>query len=84
MSEHVELNAMLAMEILRHQKDHYGNHAEWAYDMATDALKKQMAKAPTRKADEIDERCPDCGCCVSDNYCPECGQAILWVNISCD
>ena len=48
------------------------------YDMAINALEKQIAKKPVGLKKNI---CPNCSWIVvykCDSYCPRCGQRILW------
>lgn len=57
---------------------------ETAYNMATFALKKQIATKPTRKERVLNDdwECPCCGNLVDyfeDFYvCGTCGQSLLW------
>ena len=51
-----------------------------AKEMSIKALKKQIAKKPTKDkyVPELDF-CPECGTEVTYcNYCPHCGQKINW------
>ena len=63
-------------------------HEEAAYDMAVEALKKQIPKKPEYKEEDRFVKnhfawythCPQCGCEINagDMHCTQCGQAIDW------
>jgi hypothetical protein len=50
------------------------------YDLAINAMEKQMPKKPivTSKGEEEYSGCPVCNKFVFDDYCQCCGQAIDW------
>lgn len=79
--------AIIAIELIREMKVNVPitqvdiTNTEWAKEMATEALEKQMPKKP------INDKCENCGEDVrnwtgDDNfkYCPNCGKRIDWGN----
>lgn len=70
----------------------FGNCSVESFDIAIEALEKQIPKKPIRNTGNINKHwiedaaiCPDCHEYVGnyvlmggENFCPNCGQAILW------
>ena len=85
-----------AIEIVRKEKAYMDSHAgraqSEAFQMAINALEKQIAKKPYIQQDNRNNDCMECPSCDSFigyecdcrdehyqiNYCPNCGQAIDW------
>lgn len=64
-----------------------GNFGEQkkAFEMAIEALEKQIPKKPNRHEEDIIGEYYSCPNCMNnelddifDNYCPRCGQALSW------
>lgn len=86
--------AIRYLKILKHftDNDSVGELHKQTYDVAIDALEKQIPKKPDYEADGYDNNgeliydtwiCPNCEKryevdCDSYDYCPNCGQAIDW------
>ena len=73
-----------AIEIVRKEKVYMDSHAgraqSEAFQMAINALEKQITKKPIKDKYVLKlDFCPECGTEVTYcNYCPLCGQKIDW------
>ena len=68
-------------EFAEKRGSYYGEKAIPTYDLAIEALEKQIPKKPNDYyEDSVDDECAVWGTIVfeRDRYCPRCGQAIDW------